>query len=188
MNATSHDRHSAVDFAGATRMHVALYTTDIPRAIDFYRTLFAVDPVKVRDDYAKFEVAEPSVNLSLNLVPSRASKGGRLSHLGIQVKSTGAVASAIARLGAAGFSLDVEEGTTCCYAVQDKVWASDPDGNRWEVFVVLDADAPVHSADRPVAASCCTPERASDEATLVHVTAAATEACCAPECCSEGSA
>ena len=162
MRQNSPNLPSAVEFSGAARMHVALYTADIPRAVAFYRTLFGVEPVKVRDDYAKFEPAEPSVNLSLNLAPLAAASAGRVAHFGIQVTSSDAVAAAIERLGASGLPLDIEEGTTCCYAVQDKVWVSDPDGNRWEVFVVLDADTATNTVDRDVDAACCAPDCCSE--------------------------
>ena len=79
----------------------------------------------------------------------------------------GAGAEGRGRLAAAGLGLDVEGGTTCCYAGQDKVWATDPDGNRWEVFVVLEADAAVHSK------------------TPVAVASGTEAACCAPSCCAE---
>ncbi len=181
------DLPSAVQFAGVSRMHVALYAADIPRAVAFYRTLFGVEPVKVRADYAKFEVAEPSVNLSLNLAPADAARADGVSHFGIQVQSSGAVAAAIERLGAAGLAVDIEDGTTCCYAVQDKVWVQDPDGHRWEVFVVLDADAPGHSDNRAATTACCVPDPGAAADALVQVAPAATpnatEACCTPGCC-----
>ena len=145
---------SAVDFATATRIHVALETSDLDRAIAFYRTLFAQEPVKVKPGYAKFEVADPPVNLALNAAPKARPAGGA-SHFGVQVKSTEAVADAKERFEAAGLPIEVEEHVTCCWAVQDKVWVRDPDGNAWEVFVVLDANAAVHGkADADV---CCTP-------------------------------
>lgn len=145
---------SAVDFATNTRIHVALETSDLERAITFYNTLFGQAPTKVRPGYAKFEVADPPVNLSLNAAPKAQTAGGA-AHFGVQVKSTDAVEQANRRFKAAGMPIEVEEHVTCCWAVQDKVWVQDPDGNAWEVFVVLDADAPAHG--KTDAEVCCTP-------------------------------
>ena len=119
------------------RIHVSLAARDVEASRRFYETLFGVAPVKVKPGYAKFSVAEPSVNLSL--VASEApGTPGPVRHYGIEVGSTEDVLAAHGRLRAAGFATMDEAGTTCCFAVQDKVWAVDPDGNRWEVFVVLE--------------------------------------------------
>ncbi len=145
---------SPVEFATDTRIHVALEASELESAIAFYRTLFDQEPTKVKPGYAKFEVADPPVNLALNAAP-RARKAGGASHFGVQVKSTDAVARAKQRFEAAGLPIETEEQVTCCWAVQDKVWVRDPDGNAWEVFVVLDADAAVHGKAEQDA--CCTP-------------------------------
>jgi len=144
---------SAIEFATNTRIHVALESKDVERSVAFYRTLFGVEPTKVRPGYAKFEPADPPVNLSLN---ASADARPAASHFGVQVKSTEAVQEAIARFEAAGLPTEVEDQVTCCYAVQDKVWVKDPDGNAWEVFVVVDADAPVHGKAQE--GECCAPE------------------------------
>ena len=137
-----------------TRMHVALRVEDLALSIEFYRKLFGTEPSKVRAGYAKFEPPEPPVNFTLNESPgSRAEKGG-LAHFGIEVEDTEAVTAARARLRRAGLATRSEEEVTCCYAVQDKVWATDPDGNEWEVFTVL-RDAPRRDAD---ASTCCADE------------------------------
>ena len=143
---------SAVEFATKTRIHVALDASDVERSISFYRTLFGVEPSKVRPGYAKFEPADPPVNLSLN-----ASMNARpaASHFGVQVKSSEAVEEAIQRFQSAGLKTEVEEQVTCCYAVQDKVWVKDPDGNAWEIFVVLEADTAEHGKAQE--GQCCTP-------------------------------
>ena len=154
---------SAVEFDTNTRIHVALETSDIDRAIVFYRTLFGQEPAKVKPGYAKFESADPPVNLALNAVPTARVSGGA-SHFGVQVKSSEAVEQAKQRFEAAGLEIEVEENVTCCWAVQDKVWVRDPDGNAWEVFVVLDAEAPAHGKADAEADVCCTP--ASELVTL----------------------
>ncbi len=149
------NRQSAIDFPGSRRIHIALAVTDLERSVPFYKTLLGTPPSKVRPGYAKFEPEDPSVNLTLNEVPKDESSVKPATHYGIQVKSAEAVEQAIARLSGAGLPTRVQENTACCYAVQDKVWATDPDGNEWEVFVVLEADSP-HRSDTESA--CCVPE------------------------------
>lgn len=155
---------SAVSFETPERIHIALMVQDVARSTDFYRILFGMAPTKVKDDYVKFEVVSPPVNLTLNQVAEPVPLHPSM-HFGIQVKSTDAVLSAIKRYEGEGLSTQVEDQTTCCYAVQDKVWVSDPDGHPWEIFVVTDAHSDVHSLPNegaPVTAeACCTPEAKS---------------------------
>lgn len=150
------------------KTHVALRVTDLTRSIQFYETLFGHAPVKHKVDYAKFDVENPGLNLTLN-VSDRLQEHGALSHLGIQVDSSDAVRAAIARFKTAGLVTFEEHDTDCCYALQDKVWVTDPDGNRWEIFVVKVSDtAPEQNvgmtqalaetrteATAPVQKSCC---------------------------------
>lgn len=132
------DTVSAIDFEGRSRIHISLDVTDIETALPFYLVLFGARPTKRCDDYVKFELDEPRINLTLNQhAESHASSG----HYGIQVKSSTTVAETSQRLRDAGFAITQEEETACCYAVQSKVWVVDPDGNRWEVFVVTQAEA-----------------------------------------------
>ncbi len=142
---TNESRSSAVDFAGPARLHVALPVRDLERSRTFYETLLGVPPTKVREGYVKFEADAPSVNLTLNATDEPVPHHG-ISHFGVQVKSTEAVLALHGKLRAAGFATTSEEGVTCCFAVQDKIWAVDPEGHRWEVFVVLEADTELHSA------------------------------------------
>jgi hypothetical protein len=123
--------------------------------------LFGEEPAKTRPHYAKFEVAEPPVNLSLNEVGGETGPNNSVAHFGIQVKSTEAVKAAADRLAAAGVPTKMEENVTCCYAVQNKIWAADPDGNKWEVYVVLDNNSPQYeSSQGDCCPSDCCPERA----------------------------
>jgi len=117
------------------RPHLALTVTDVERAIPFYEALFGTAPEKVRPGYAKFAVAEPALNFTLN-EGERAGLGA-FNHAGIQVAATADVLAARERLAAAGLDIVDERETTCCYALQDKLWVRDPDGTPWEVFATL---------------------------------------------------
>ena len=136
-----------------SRVQLALNVSDLDEAITFYSKLFGVAPAKVRPGYANFAVAEPP--LKLVLIEGGGAPGS-LNHLGVEVESTDQVGAAIGRLQAEGLATEIEEQTTCCYAVQDKVWVHGPDAEPWEVYTVL-ADAPamrletVGDAD----AACC---------------------------------
>ncbi len=149
------------------KTHVSLRVTDIQRSIEFYSKMLGVGPVKVKEDYAKFDVANPPLNLSLN--KAAVTEGGQLSHLGLQVGSTSDVETVSRRWASEGLITLEEMGTDCCYALQDKVWVSDPDGAHWEVFTVLGdtegvgdtskccefTDEPVKIGKSEKAASCC---------------------------------
>ena len=146
------ENESAVRFETNSRIHMGLAVKNLERSVAFYRTLFEQEPTKTRPHYAKFEVAEPPVNLSLNEVGGESSPNNVVAHFGIQVKSIQEVTKAAKRLAIAGVATDVEENVTCCYAVQNKVWATDPDGNKWEVYVVLDNEGAHHHSS---ASDCC---------------------------------
>jgi len=122
----------------ASTFHVALYVDSIPEAVEQYRKLLGIEPAKVRQDYAKFELQDPPVILSLNA----GGEPGKLSHLGIRYGSTGEVASEMVRVEQAEVPLFRQEGTTCCYAKADKFWVRDRDGVPWEMYTLLeDVDA-----------------------------------------------
>jgi catechol 2,3-dioxygenase-like lactoylglutathione lyase family enzyme len=116
------------------RPHLALTVSDVDRSIEFYRALFGIEPSKVRPGYAKFEIREPGLNFTLN-EGERDGELGAFNHAGIQVASTDDVLRARARLVEAGLATFDEMDTTCCYAKQDKIWVTAPDGESWEVFV-----------------------------------------------------
>ncbi|MDZ8077480.1 MAG: ArsI/CadI family heavy metal resistance metalloenzyme [Nostoc sp. SerVER01] len=139
------------------KTHVALNVTNIEKSVAFYQAMFGVEPIKYKVDYAKFDISNPALNLTLNLT-NNVQSGGALSHLGVQVESTQEVEAAVQRFTAAGLALFTEDNTDCCYALQDKVWVTDPDGNRWEVFVVKLGDtAPEKNVavGQGVNKSCC---------------------------------
>jgi catechol 2,3-dioxygenase-like lactoylglutathione lyase family enzyme len=121
-----------------SRVQLALRVADLDAAIDFYSRLFATEPAKRRPGYANFAIAEPP--LKLVLLEGEAGEATRMDHLGVEVASTDEVAAATGRLAEAGLATRVEDGTTCCYAVQDKVWVTGPGGEPWEVYTVK-ADA-----------------------------------------------
>ena len=125
-----------------SRVQLALNVSDIDAAVDFYSKLFATEPAKRRPGYANFAIVEPP--LKLVLIENRAARGsgvtGALNHLGVEVATPDEIQEVIGRLSGAGLETDVQESTTCCFAVQDKVWAKDPDGAPWEYYTVL-ADA-----------------------------------------------
>lgn len=133
------------------KTHISLNVTDVEKSIEFYKKMLGVEPVKVKSDYAKFDVADPPLNLTMN--QKTFENGGSLSHLGVQVDSTEAVEIVSKRWQDNGLLTLDEMGTECCYALQDKVWASDPDGNSWEVFVVLEDVESVSNES----STCCTP-------------------------------
>jgi len=134
------------------KAHLAINVNNVETSIDFYKKLLGIEPSKVRTGYAKFDVQNPPLNLTLNQVPF--SGKGALSHLGIQVASTEDVIALRDRWQESGLAPREEMQTSCCYALQDKAWVNDPDGNEWEVFVVLqDNLAEAKSND----ATCCTP-------------------------------
>jgi catechol 2,3-dioxygenase-like lactoylglutathione lyase family enzyme len=140
------------DSINARKAHIAIRVRDVERSIEFYRRLFGTDPAKVRSGYAKFDVANPPLNFTLN--QDRAGDRGAVSHLGIQVDSTSEVLAVRQQWRDRGLVTRDEMNTECCYAVQDKTWVGDPDGNEWEVFVVLEDNLPEPSAAEK---SCCGP-------------------------------
>lgn len=156
---------NGVTTVNALKAHLALNVSDVNKSIEFYRRLFGLEPSKVRTGYAKFDVQNPPLNFTLNqgIVPNR----GALSHLGIQVGSTEDVLATRQRWNEAGLLTRDEMQTNCCYATQDKTWVRDPDGNEWEVFVVLQDNLAETSA-----CDCTEP---------VLIEGAASQACCATE-------
>lgn len=140
-----------------SRVQLALNVTDVDAAVDFYSKLLGAQPAKRRPGYANFAVEEPPLKLVLIEAPAGRGQGvvGALNHLGVEVESPEMVQAAVTRLSAAGLAPAVEESTTCCYALQDKAWVSDPDGAPWEVYTVL-ADAP-DETDLGCSTEACSP-------------------------------
>jgi catechol 2,3-dioxygenase-like lactoylglutathione lyase family enzyme len=128
-----------------SRAQLALNVDDLDEAVAFYSRLFNTAPAKVKPGYANFAVAEPPLKLVLIENPGH---GGTLNHLGVEVESSQAVHTEIARLTAEGMFTEEEIGTTCCFATQDKVWVTGPAGEKWEVYTVL-ADSDTFGATTP---------------------------------------
>jgi catechol 2,3-dioxygenase-like lactoylglutathione lyase family enzyme len=152
----------------ALKAHLALNVRNVSQSIEFYRKLFGIEPSKVRTGYAKFDVHNPPLNFTLNEGP--VANRGALSHLGIQVRSTDDVLATRERWNTVGLLTRDEMQTNCCYATQDKTWVRDPDGNEWEVFVVLE--------DNLAETSAC--ECATDVTETVKATEVSAQSCCAP--------
>ncbi len=138
---------AAPDVGAAPHLHVALNVRNLRRSIDFYRTLFEREPDKVRPHYARFTVPSPPLVLSLNVVET-VGTGGRVAHLGLRLGTGASYRGLAARLAAAGIALREEREVLCCHAVENKVWARDPEGNEWELYELVD-DAPEESGRRP---------------------------------------
>jgi catechol 2,3-dioxygenase-like lactoylglutathione lyase family enzyme len=138
-----------------SRVQLALRVADLEAAVGFYSRLFGAQPAKRRPGYANFALTEPP--LKLVLLEGAAGEPTRMDHLGVEVESTDDVATATNRLADAGLATRVEDGTTCCYAVQDKVWVTGPGGEPWEVYTVTgDArpDLEGKTAAEPAPACC----------------------------------
>ena len=132
-----------------SRVQLALNVTNVDAAVEFYRRLFGTEPAKRRPGYANFAIADPPLKLVLFEAPGQ---GGTLNHLGVEVESTEKVAETHRRLTDEGLETAGEDKVDCCYALQDKVWATGPDGERWEIYTVL-ADTQPTTSTPPSA--CC---------------------------------
>jgi catechol 2,3-dioxygenase-like lactoylglutathione lyase family enzyme len=140
-----------------SRVQLALNVSDIEEAVEFYSKLFGAQPAKRQPGYANFAIVDPPLKLVLieDIHATRSGVQGALNHLGVEVGTSDEVKATSLRLNDEGLTTKNEGKTTCCYAVQDKVWVSDPDGAPWEVYTVL-ADAPTETGlggDGP----CCGP-------------------------------
>jgi catechol 2,3-dioxygenase-like lactoylglutathione lyase family enzyme len=121
-------------------VHISLNVRNLDRSVDFYERFFGA-PAKLESDYAKFVTRDPEIHLALEpgLEPGleAAARPGALSHLGLRVGSTDEVERWKGDLRGRGLAIEEEERSECCYALQDKFWLTDPDGNRWEIYTVL---------------------------------------------------
>src|SRR5262245_47123118 len=148
--------------ASLRKFHASLNVSDLNRSIAFYRVLLGTEPAKTRADYAKFELAEPP--LVLSLIPGRPGAGGHLNHVGLRVRNAEELVEIQRRLEAAGLHTEREEGVECCYALQTKFWVTDPDRALWEVYVFHEdiddrghAAPPLRIEETPVTAAATAP-------------------------------
>jgi catechol 2,3-dioxygenase-like lactoylglutathione lyase family enzyme len=159
-------------------VQLALNVSDIDAAVEFYTKLFGAEPAKRHPGYANFAISNPP--LKLVLIEDATARGHgigtALNHLGVEIETPEEVAAATGRLSGEGLATEVEDQTTCCYAVQDKVWVNDPDGAPWEVYTVL-ADA---SAESGIAGdgTCCIPEGIQSVPVTVGAGQADPSSCC----------
>ena len=128
-----------------SRVQVALNVGDLDGAIAFYSNLFGVQPHKVRSDYANFIVNDPPLKLVLI---ANGGQPGTLNHIGVEVESTGQVVAAAESAQSKGLSTTLQEATSCCYALQDKVWVHGPD-IAWEIYTVLDEQGEAGAMSQP---------------------------------------
>lgn len=134
------------------RPHISLDVHNVPASVEFYRKVFGVAPQKQTTDYAKFDLTEPPLNLTLVSSTSRVSV---VNHLGIEVESADDIARWKQQLLELGILEKVEEGIECCFARQDKLWFTDPDGNPWEIFMVHEQLAVTGTLKNT---GCCVPK------------------------------
>jgi catechol 2,3-dioxygenase-like lactoylglutathione lyase family enzyme len=133
-----------------SRVQLALRVSDLEASIGFYQSLFGVEPAKRRPGYANFAITEPP--LKLVLIEGQPDQPTVLDHLGVELKTSNQVNAATARLSQLGLFTQVENDTSCCYALQDKVWVHGPGAEPWEVYTVK-ADVPNATSVHPVGVS-----------------------------------
>ncbi len=136
------------------KLHLSLDVKNLEESVRFYSVLFDAPPTKLKPGYARFDLDQPAVNLTMQQASHCCLQG--LSHLGLRVDSTEEVLAVKQRLNAAGIQTRDEMNTTCCHALQDEIWLTDPTGYRWAVYVFQgDAEQPDASPNQPAAASAC---------------------------------
>lgn len=154
-----------------SRVQLALRVGDLEASVAFYTKLLGAEPAKRRPGYVNFAITEPP--LKLVLLEGEAGQDTVLDHLGVEVETSDEVGRATERLRALGLFTQEQHETTCCYAVQDKVWVHGPGREPWEVYVVK-ADSRTFSAEPELSAATCCVDGTEAEATV----GAGTSACC----------
>jgi len=143
----------------SSAVHISLNVSDLSRSTDFYRRFFG-EPKKLKSDYVKFVAQDPEIHLALQPGYVGGRPAGALSHLGIRVDSAEQVRRWKSALAERGLPTEEEKREACCYALQEKFWVTDPDGNRWEVYTVLDDIEQKAGAGT----TCCTPKAETGKA------------------------
>jgi catechol 2,3-dioxygenase-like lactoylglutathione lyase family enzyme len=148
-----------------SRIQLALRVSDLEGSVEFYSKLFGSEPAKRRDGYANFAIEEPP--LKLVLIEGEPGEPTVMDHLGVEVFTDQEVREATSRLSRAGLATFAEDDTSCCYALQDKVWVHGPGSEPWEVYVVkADAD----NLAKESGGACCAALGEGNEATAVGLT------------------
>lgn len=171
-----------------TRVHIGISVSNLEASKAFYRNLFGVEPSKVRDDYANWRLDAPAIHLALTHDPEVKRAQPHERHYGIELFDMAELSTWQARLQKLGMPLKLEEEVTCCYAVGNKFWAQDPDGNDWEFWVrTKEADAMHASAED---GQCCTPAGKAEATAMAAMPGAKAKegACCAPATTGAGAA
>lgn len=151
--------------ANDNRLHLALHVSDLDKSNAFYQELFGTEPDKLKPNYARFNLNDPPVVLTLNS-GKKVRRGNRLDHMGIRLQDPNLLDAALARFRAAGHWIKEQRGTVCCHARQDKFWVQDPDGLHWEFYVVTDDMLPDKSAGQSeTAPSKSTPSKSAPSET-----------------------
>ncbi len=163
------------------RMHVSLYVSDIAKTTEFYTALFGQAPDKIKSGYTRFTIPKPALVISFLENAERVQSN--FGHLGIQLETLKEVTERLENLKPLGLVSKEEMGVYCCYALQDKFWATDPDGHQWEMYYFhedVEFNDPKYAAED--ATACCTPE---EKVAAKSEAAAVADACCAPNsnCC-----
>ncbi|HWF59936.1 MAG TPA: ArsI/CadI family heavy metal resistance metalloenzyme [Nitrospira sp.] len=137
------------------RPHISLDVRDVSKSVAFYEKVFSVKPQKQVADYAKFDLKSPALNFSL---VSSTGEVSAVDHLGIEVETIEEIAEWKARLQHEGILEKVVENIACCFARQDKLWFTDPDGNAWEIFTIHEQLKVTGRLSQP---GCCVPKSAA---------------------------
>ncbi|CAI4033105.1 VOC family protein [Nitrospira tepida] len=145
------------------RSHLSLDVRNVPASVSFYQKVFGVAPQKATSDYAKFDLINPALNLSLVSTTGAISS---VNHLGIEVETVEEIAAWKAHLQEQGILERVEDNVACCFAKQDKLWFTDPDGNAWEVFTVHEQ---LQVTGSPKNTGCCVPKHQAAPGTVADV-------------------
>ena len=144
------------------RMHVSYHVSNISSTVDFYTKFFGVEPVKVKKDYAKFLLSEPSLNISF--IKSDRPIQKETLHFGIEVDNPDHLKQKLGSAMRYNLPIEVEKEVKCCYAKQDKFWVTDPDGYKWEVFQFME-DVEVNDTKYSGKGACCTSSAADKKET-----------------------
>ncbi len=148
-----------------TRIHINLSVSNLEASIDFYSKVFGIEPSKRKPDYANFRLDTPALHLALVHHPNQSKQtvtNGLGQHFGVELFDDTALADWKERIKATGILLHLEEeGVTCCYAVADKFWLHDPDGNEWEFWVRHDDEGETLFSSTD-ATACCGPAKIED--------------------------